>query len=174
MTWPRLAGKAQGPCPTVPTPHCSTPSSFADLRALGKQPSQLADELGKPVDLGRVAIGRASGLGPRWPLELTVAVHYVFDTPTDRLSGTSATRPIRTRSSQAAGTGIRTLRQGGGLSGFTRRSESEYDPFGAAHSSTSISSALASPSPTSSAAIRAGRSPSSATGRSAPAWPMRR
>ena len=56
-------------------------------------------------------------------------------------SGTSATRPIRTRSSPAAAIAIRTLRQGGGLSGFTKREESEYDPFGAAHAGTSVSAA---------------------------------
>jgi len=74
-------------------------------------------------------------------VELTVGLHYVFDTPRDRLIwdvaiSLSAQDLDRTRDR------IRTLRQGGGLSGFTRRAESEYDPFGAAHSSTSISAGL--------------------------------
>jgi len=81
-----------------------------------------------------------AGLGV---VELTVAVHYIFNTPHDRFDlgcrppGLPAQDP-----SPAGATAFRTIRQGGGLSGFTKRSESEYDPFGAAHSSTSISAGL--------------------------------
>ena len=80
-----------------------------------------------------------AGLGV---VELTVAVHYVFDTPDDRLIWDVGHQAYPHKIITGRRDRIRTLRQGGGLSGFTRRSESEYDPFGAAHSSTSISSAL--------------------------------
>ena len=80
-----------------------------------------------------------SGLGV---VELTVAVHYVFDTPTDRLIWDVGHQAYPHKILTGRRDRIRTLRQGGGLSGFTKRSESEYDPFGAAHSSTSISAGL--------------------------------
>jgi 1-deoxy-D-xylulose-5-phosphate synthase len=75
-------------------------------------------------------------------VELTVALHYVFDTPNDRLIWDVGHQAYPHKILTGRRDRIRTLRQGGGLSGFTRRSESEYDPFGAAHSSTSISAAL--------------------------------
>ena len=75
-------------------------------------------------------------------VELTVAVHYVFDTPGDKLIWDVGHQAYPHKIVTGRRDRIRTLRQGGGLSGFTRRSESEYDPFGAAHSSTSISAAL--------------------------------
>ncbi len=80
-----------------------------------------------------------AGLGV---VELTVALHYVFDTPTDRLIWDVGHQSYPHKILTGRRGRIRTLRQGGGLSGFTRRVESEYDPFGAAHSSTSISAAL--------------------------------
>ena len=80
-----------------------------------------------------------AGLGV---VELTVALHYVFDTPDDRLIWDVGHQAYPHKIVTGRRDRIRTLRQGGGLSGFTRRSESEYDPFGAAHSSTSISAAL--------------------------------
>jgi len=80
-----------------------------------------------------------AGLGV---VELTTAVHYVFDTPNDVLIWDVGHQAYPHKILTGRRDGIRTLRQGGGLSGFTRRSESEYDPFGAAHSSTSISAAL--------------------------------
>ena len=80
-----------------------------------------------------------SGLGV---VELTVAVHYVFDTPTDRLIWDVGHQAYPHKILTGRRDRIRTLRQPGGLSGFTKRSESEYDPFGAAHASTSISAAL--------------------------------
>ncbi|MBD8909557.1 1-deoxy-D-xylulose-5-phosphate synthase, partial [Methylorubrum zatmanii] len=80
-----------------------------------------------------------SGLGV---VELTVALHYVFDTPDDRIVWDVGHQCYPHKILTGRRDRIRTLRQGGGLSGFTKRSESEYDPFGAAHSSTSISAAL--------------------------------
>jgi 1-deoxy-D-xylulose-5-phosphate synthase len=80
-----------------------------------------------------------SGLGV---VELTVAIHYVFDTPRDKLIWDVGHQCYPHKIVTGRRDRIRTLRQGGGLSGFTKRSESEYDPFGAAHSSTSISAAL--------------------------------
>ena len=81
----------------------------------------------------------APGLGV---VELTVAIHYVFDTPKDRLIWDVGHQAYPHKIMTGRRDRIRTLRQAGGLSGFTKRSESEYDPFGAAHSSTSISAAL--------------------------------
>src|SRR4030088_2708321 len=80
-----------------------------------------------------------AGLGV---VELTVALHHVFDTPRDRLVWDVGHQAYPHKILTGRRDRIRTLRQGGGLSGFTKRAESEYDPFGAAHSSTSISSAL--------------------------------
>ena len=80
-----------------------------------------------------------AGLGV---VELTVALHYVFDTPNDKLIWDVGHQSYPHKILTGRKDKIRTLRQGNGLSGFTKRSESEYDPFGAAHSSTSISSAL--------------------------------
>ncbi|WP_280178019.1 1-deoxy-D-xylulose-5-phosphate synthase N-terminal domain-containing protein, partial [Methylobacterium haplocladii] len=80
-----------------------------------------------------------SGLGV---VELTVALHHVFDTPSDRIVWDVGHQAYPHKILTGRRDRIRTLRQGGGLSGFTKRSESEYDPFGAAHSSTSISAAL--------------------------------
>ena len=75
-------------------------------------------------------------------VELTVALHYVFDTPRDRLLWDVGHQAYPHKIVTGRRSRIRTLRQEDGLSGFTRRSESEYDPFGAAHSSTSISAGL--------------------------------
>ena len=75
-------------------------------------------------------------------VELTVALHYVFDTPVDRLIWDVGHQAYPHKILTGRRDRIRTLRQGGGLSGFTKRAESEYDPFGAAHSSTSISAGL--------------------------------
>ena len=90
----------------------------------------------------RRAIFFASERKPRYSLELTVALHYVFDTPRDRLVWDVGHQAYPHKILTGRRDRIRTLRQGGGLSGFTKRSESEYDPFGAAHSSTSISASL--------------------------------
>jgi 1-deoxy-D-xylulose-5-phosphate synthase len=113
-----------------------------DLRRL--EPSQLrqvADELRREtIDAVAVTGGHlGAGLGV---IELTVALHYVFDTPTDRLVWDVGHQAYPHKILTNRRDRIRTLRQGGGLSGFTKRAESEYDPFGAAHSSTSISASL--------------------------------
>src|SRR6201999_1595805 len=80
-----------------------------------------------------------AGLGV---VELTVALHYVFDTPNDRLIWDVGHQAYPQKILTGRRARIRSRRQGGGLSGFTKRAESEYDPFGAAHSSTSISAGL--------------------------------
>jgi 1-deoxy-D-xylulose-5-phosphate synthase len=114
----------------------------ADLRALPVGDlRQLADELrAETVSAVSVTGGHlGAGLGV---VELTVALHYVFDTPRDRLVWDVGHQAYPHKILTGRRDRIRTLRQGGGLSGFTKRAESEYDPFGAAHSSTSISAAL--------------------------------
>src|SRR5437588_6699073 len=114
----------------------------ADLRRLSStQLRQLADELRQEtIDAVSSTGGHlGAGLGV---IELTVALHYVFNTPDDRLVWDVGHQAYPHKILTGRRSRIRTLRQGGGLSGFTKRSESEYDPFGAAHSSTSISAAL--------------------------------
>jgi 1-deoxy-D-xylulose-5-phosphate synthase len=102
---------------------------------------QLADELrAETIDAVSVTGGHlGAGLGV---VELTVALHYVFDTPRDRLVWDVGHQAYPHKILTGRRARIRTLRQPGGLSGFTKRAESDYDPFGAAHSSTSISAAL--------------------------------
>jgi 1-deoxy-D-xylulose-5-phosphate synthase len=102
---------------------------------------QLADELRQEtIDAVAVTGGHlGAGLGV---VELTVALHYVFDTPQDRLIWDVGHQAYPHKILTGRRDRIRTIRQGGGLSGFTRRVESGYDPFGAAHSSTSISAGL--------------------------------
>ena len=106
----------------------------ADLR-------QVVDELRREtIDAVSVTGGHlGAGLGV---VELTVALHHVFDTPRDRLIWDVGHQAYPHKILTGRRDRIRTLRQGGGLSGFTKRTESEYDPFGAAHSSTSISAGL--------------------------------
>jgi 1-deoxy-D-xylulose-5-phosphate synthase len=114
----------------------------ADLRRLDRgQLRQLADELrAETIDAVSVTGGHlGAGLGV---VELTVALHYVFSTPEDRLVWDVGHQAYPHKILTGRRSRIRTLRQPGGLSGFTRRSESVYDPFGAAHSSTSISAGL--------------------------------
>ena len=125
-----------------PTPLLDTVSTPADLRNLDpKQLRQLADELRAETisAVGTTGGHLGSGLGV---VELTTAIHYVFNTPDDRLIWDVGHQCYPHKILTGRRDRIRTLRQGGGLSGFTKRSESEYDPFGAAHSSTSISAAL--------------------------------
>jgi 1-deoxy-D-xylulose-5-phosphate synthase len=113
-----------------------------DLRRLApEQLRQLADELRAEMisAVGTTGGHLGSGLGV---VELTVAIHYVFNTPDDRLVWDVGHQAYPHKILTGRRDRIRTLRQGGGLSGFTKRSESEYDPFGTAHSSTSISAAL--------------------------------
>ncbi|MFV3076468.1 1-deoxy-D-xylulose-5-phosphate synthase [Niveispirillum fermenti] len=114
----------------------------ADLRRLAPtQLRQLADELRQEtIDAVSVTGGHlGAGLGV---VELTVAIHYCFDTPDDRLIWDVGHQAYPHKILTGRRDRIRTLRMGGGLSGFTKRSESEYDPFGTAHSSTSISAGL--------------------------------
>jgi 1-deoxy-D-xylulose-5-phosphate synthase len=115
------------------------PRDMKNLSA--EQLRQLADEL-RTETINAVAVTGGhlgAGLGV---VELTVALHYVFDTPADRLIWDVGHQAYPHKILTGRRDRIRTLRQGGGLSGFTKRAESEYDPFGAAHSSTSISAAL--------------------------------
>ena len=126
---------------TVPskTPLLDLVKTPSDLRQLEEgQLRQLADELRQEtIDAVAVTGGHlGAGLGV---IELTVALHYVFDTPADRLIWDVGHQAYPHKILTGRRDRIRTLRQGGGLSGFTKRAESEYDPFGAAHSSTSIS-----------------------------------
>ncbi len=114
----------------------------ADLRRLPEVDlKQLADELrAELIDAVSITGGHfGAGLGV---VELTVAIHYVFNTPDDRLIWDVGHQAYPHKILTGRRDRIRTIRQGGGLSGFTKRSESEYDPFGAAHSSTSISAGL--------------------------------
>jgi 1-deoxy-D-xylulose-5-phosphate synthase len=125
-----------------PTPLLDTVLLPADLRRLAPgQLRVLADELrSETVSAVSVTGGHlGAGLGV---VELTVALHYVFNTPEDRLVWDVGHQAYPHKILTGRRERIRTLRSPGGLSGFTKRSESEYDPFGAAHSSTSISAAL--------------------------------
>ncbi|MEP1605973.1 MAG: 1-deoxy-D-xylulose-5-phosphate synthase N-terminal domain-containing protein, partial [Marinomonas sp.] len=117
----------------------ATPDALRSLKK--EQLRQLSDELRTEVidAVGTTGGHLGSGLGV---VELTVALHYVFNTPEDRLIWDVGHQCYPHKILTGRRDRIRTLRQGGGLSGFTKRSESEYDPFGAAHSSTSISAAL--------------------------------
>ena len=114
----------------------------ADLRKLPESDlRQVADELRQEtIEAVSVTGGHlGAGLGV---VELTVAIHYLFNTPADRLIWDVGHQAYPHKILTGRKDRIRTLRKGGGLSGFTKRSESEYDPFGAAHSSTSISAGL--------------------------------
>ena len=124
------------------TPLLDRVQSPADLRKLDKSElRQFSDELrAEMIDAVSTSGGHlGSGLGV---VELTTAIHYVFNTPEDRLVWDVGHQCYPHKIITGRRDRIRTLRQGGGLSGFTKRAESEYDPFGAAHSSTSISAAL--------------------------------
>ena len=114
----------------------------ADMKGLSdRELRQLADEL-RTETISAVSVTGGhlgAGLGV---VELTTAIHYVFNTPDDRLVWDVGHQCYPHKILTGRRDRIRTLRTGGGLSGFTKRSESEYDPFGAAHSSTSISAAL--------------------------------
>jgi len=132
---------------TQPAARPSTPTLDrvnvpADMRNFSAdQLRVLADELrAETVDVVSTTGGHlGASLGV---VELTVALHAVFDTPRDRILWDVGHQAYPHKILTGRRDRIRTLRQPGGLSGFTRRSESEYDPFGAAHSSTSISAGL--------------------------------
>jgi 1-deoxy-D-xylulose-5-phosphate synthase len=132
----------EDPDMTAATPLLDSIKCPADLRGLHvKQLRQLADEL-RAETISAVAVTGGhlgAGLGV---VELTVALHYLFDTPHDKLLWDVGHQAYPHKILTGRRDRIRTLRQGGGLSGFTKRAESQYDPFGAAHSSTSISAGL--------------------------------
>ena len=114
----------------------------SDLRKFSENDLQeVSDEVRKEMISAVSETGGHLGAG-LGVVELTVALHYVFDTPNDKLIWDVGHQSYPHKILTGRKDKIRTLRQGKGLSGFTKRSESEYDPFGAAHSSTSISSAL--------------------------------
>jgi len=124
------------------TPLLDTVQTPADTRGFSvSQLRQLADELrSETIDAVSQSGGHlGSGLGV---VELTVALHHVFDTPRDIVIWDVGHQAYPHKILTGRRDRIRTLRQGGGLSGFTKRAESEYDPFGAAHAATSISAAL--------------------------------
>jgi 1-deoxy-D-xylulose-5-phosphate synthase len=124
------------------TPLLDTIKLPADLRELdGNQLAQVCDELrAEMISAVSVTGGHlGAGLGV---VELTVALHYVFNTPRDKVIWDVGHQAYPHKILTGRRDRIRTLRQGGGLSGFTKRAESEYDPFGAAHASTSISAGL--------------------------------
>ncbi len=126
----------------VDTPLLDTVKYPADMRGFSReQLKQLADELRTEViDAVSVTGGHlGAGLGV---VELTVAIHYLFNTPEDKLIWDVGHQCYPHKVLTGRRDRIRTLRKGGGLSGFTKRAESEYDPFGAAHSSTSISAGM--------------------------------
>ncbi len=124
------------------TPLLDTVSSPADTRSFSiPQLKQLADEVrAETIDAVSVTGGHlGAGLGV---VELTVALHHVFETPRDIVIWDVGHQAYPHKILTGRRDRMRTLRQGGGLSGFTKRAESEYDPFGAAHAATSISAAL--------------------------------
>ena len=119
---------------TILFPSDIKPFSVSQLKKLSKE---LRQETIEVVSITGGHLGASLGV-----VELTVALHHVFDTPRDRLIWDVSHQAYPHKILTGRRDRIRTLRQGGGLSGFTRRIESEYDPFGAAHSSTSISAGL--------------------------------
>ena len=124
------------------TPLLDTIALPEDLRRLPReQLRQLADELRQEMISAVSVTGGHLGAG-LGVVELTVALHYIFNTPEDRLIWDVGHQAYPHKILTGRRARIRTLRQGGGLSGFTKRNESAFDPFGAAHSSTSISAGL--------------------------------
>src|SRR2546423_10227913 len=127
---------------TLKTTMLDAIKSPADLRRIKEKdlPKVAEDLRAETISAVAVTGGHlGAGLGV---VELTVALHYVFDTPDDRLIWDVGHQAYPHKILTCRRDRIRTLRQGGGLSGFTKRSESEYDCFGAAHSSTSVSAGL--------------------------------
>lgn len=138
----QASDKTAGAAQDSRTPLLDRINDPADLRGLDiEQLKQVATELRlETIDAVSVTGGHlGAGLGV---IELTVAIHAVFNTPDDRLIWDVGHQAYPHKILTGRRSRIRTLRMGGGLSGFTKRSESEYDPFGAAHSSTSISAGL--------------------------------
>ena len=114
----------------------------ADIKKLSEyELKKLSDEVRQEMISAVSETGGHLGAG-LGVVELTVALHYIFDTPDDKLIWDVGHQTYPHKILTGRKSRIKTLRQGSGLSGFTKRTESEYDPFGAAHSSTSISSAF--------------------------------
>src|SRR6201989_815797 len=127
---------------TSTTPMLDQIASPADLKGLsGDELELVAQELRQETIAAVSTTGGHLGAG-LGVVELTVALHAVFDTPADKIVWDVGHQAYPHKILTGRRARIRTLRQGGGLSGFTKRSESEYDPFGAAHSSTSISAGV--------------------------------
>jgi 1-deoxy-D-xylulose-5-phosphate synthase len=125
-----------------PTPLLDTIDLPEELRRLPRERlPEVADEVRREMINAVSTTGGHLGAG-LGVVELTVALHYVFDSPRDRLIWDVGHQAYPHKILTGRRDRIRTLRQGGGLSGFTKRTESEYDPFGAGHSSTSISAGL--------------------------------
>lgn len=142
VTRPQVPDKPPPMSDRPETPLLDTVQYPSELRKLSKdQLPQLANELREEMISAVSVTGGHLGAG-LGVVELTVAIHYVFDTPDDKVIWDVGHQAYPHKIITGRRDRIRTLRQGGGLSGFTKRSESEYDPFGAAHSSTSISAAL--------------------------------
>jgi len=140
--WSHMITTAQNTKTASTTPLLDTVQTPADMRGMDDaQLQQLADELrAETISAVSVTGGHlGAGLGV---VELTVAIHAVFNTPEDKLIWDVGHQAYPHKILTGRRDRIRTLRMGGGLSGFTKRAESEYDPFGAAHSSTSISAGL--------------------------------
>ncbi|MEI9805148.1 MAG: 1-deoxy-D-xylulose-5-phosphate synthase [Pseudolabrys sp.] len=128
--------------PKLNRPYLDTIKNPADLRRINAQDlQQVADEL-RAETINAVAVTGGHLGASLGVIELTVALHHVFDTPKDKLIWDVGHQAYPHKILTGRRDRIRTLRTGGGLSGFTKRSESEYDCFGAAHSSTSISAGL--------------------------------
>ena len=128
--------------PNAPTPLLDRIDSPDALRQLSpSELRQVADELRQETIAAVAVTGGHLGAG-LGVVELTVALHHVFDTPGDRLIWDVGHQAYPHKILTGRRDRITTLRQAGGLSGFTKRTESEFDPFGAAHASTSISAAL--------------------------------
>jgi 1-deoxy-D-xylulose-5-phosphate synthase len=125
----------------TPTPMLDQIASPADLKGRSRDELKLIAEELRAETIAAVSVTGGhlgAGLGV---VELTVAIHSVFDTPNDRLVWDVGHQAYPHKILTGRRSRIRTLRQGGGLSGFTKREESEYDPFGAAHAGTSVSAA---------------------------------
>ena len=137
-----LSGQKERQTTMLNTPLLDTIRTPADMKSLARaELKQLADELrAEVIDAVSVTGGHlGAGLGV---VELTVAIHHLFDTPDDKLIWDVGHQCYPHKVLTGRRDRIRTIRQGGGLSGFTKRAESDYDPFGAAHSSTSISAGM--------------------------------
>ncbi len=137
MTAPNEDLQAKSPLPFLDK--IKTPADLRRVNARDLQ--QVADEL-RAETINAVAVTGGHLGASLGVIELTVALHYIFDTPNDKLIWDVGHQAYPHKILTGRRDRIRTLRTGGGLSGFTKRSESEYDCFGAAHSSTSISAGL--------------------------------